>query len=128
MKVIAIILVFVATSAYGEIYTWTDARGAANYANKLDDIPVRYRAKAKSLNYGADPQGGAPLPQRTDNVQPAPAGPQAAQDLGGAPAVQAGPSPAVKARRDEALQKRRLNGKTGRRENPGSTGGGGLAE
>jgi hypothetical protein len=124
MKVIVIILVFVATSAYGEIYTWTDAHGAANYANMLDDIPVRYRARAKSLNYGADPQGGAPLPSRTDHVQPAPAGRKTVQGSDGAPAMQASPSPSGKPRRDGAQQKRRLNGKTGRRESTGQTGSG----
>ena len=108
MKVIAIILVFVATAAYGEIYTWTDARGAANYANRMDDVPVRYRAKARSLNYGVDPQVGASLPQRTDNVLPVPAGLQSSQNPAGAPAVQSSPIGSGNPRQVEVRQRMKV--------------------
>jgi hypothetical protein len=74
MKLFSIILVFVASSAFAEIYTWSDARGARHYTNREDEIPVRYRARARSLNYGAEPQaqGGTTSPQRSEQVQSAP--------------------------------------------------------
>jgi Domain of unknown function (DUF4124) len=59
MKLLPMVLLFLATSAYGEIYTWTDARGADHYANRPDEIPVRHRARARALNYGAEPEAGA---------------------------------------------------------------------
>ena len=121
MKVIAIILVFVATAAYGEIYTWTDARGAANYANRLDDIPVRYRAKARSLKYGADPQEGASVPLRTDNVLPATDG-QLTRTPGDFPAVRANRSGSVNSRQDEVQQQmkvKRENRKEREHRSPG---------
>ena len=59
MKRLLVMLVFVASSAHGEIYTWSDSRGANHYTNRTDEIPVRYRASAKALNYGTDPQTGA---------------------------------------------------------------------
>lgn len=49
MKIIALLL-FVASAAYGEIYTWKDARGTAFYTNSLHEIPARYRSKAKVLD------------------------------------------------------------------------------
>lgn len=79
MKRMLVLMVFVATAAYGEIYKWTDSRGTAHFTNRMDEIPVRYRAGAKPLNYGDEPQGGAaalkpgsqPQPPRPEN-NPAP--------------------------------------------------------
>jgi hypothetical protein len=70
MKRLLVMLVLVASSAHGEIYTWADSRGAAHYTNRLDEIPVRYRTRAKSLNYGEEPQPGASSAQRNDPIQP----------------------------------------------------------
>ena len=70
-RLLLLMLVFTASSAQGEIYTWIDARGAQHYTNRLDDIPVRYRAKSKGLNYGTDPQAGTSSPQQHDLSQPA---------------------------------------------------------
>jgi Domain of unknown function (DUF4124) len=76
--------VFVASFAQAEIYTWTDTRGAAHYTNRMDEIPVRFRARAKSLKYGEEPQEGTSAPQRQDQAQPAtPAVQPAAQNPGG---------------------------------------------
>jgi hypothetical protein len=71
MKLLSIILVFAASSAFAEVYTWHDARGAHHYTNRPDEIPVRYRAGAKSLNYGAEPQSGAPSSQQVQPAAPA---------------------------------------------------------
>ncbi len=71
MKKLLIILIFAASTAHGEIYTWTDSRGAAHYTNRMDEIPVRYRAKAKPLNYGDGPQSGASSSPRSDQPQSA---------------------------------------------------------
>jgi Domain of unknown function (DUF4124) len=59
-------LAFAVSAALGEIYTWTDTRGTAHYANSEYDIPVRYRAKAKVLDLGIE--------NRTDTASPQPAG------------------------------------------------------
>ncbi len=47
-------LVFVASAAHGEIYRWADSRGTTHYTNSMDEIPVRYRARAKLLAYEAE--------------------------------------------------------------------------
>jgi hypothetical protein len=54
MKKVLFILLFTAITANGEIYTWRDGRGTAHFTNSMDDIPDRYRAKARSMNYGTD--------------------------------------------------------------------------
>ena len=69
MKWLLVLLVLVAPPAYGEIYSWTDSRGVAHYTNRLDEIPVLYRTRAKSLNYGDDPQPGVSSAPRNDSVQ-----------------------------------------------------------
>ena len=104
---LVVMLVFVASFAQGEIYTWTDSRGAAHYANRVDDIPVRYRAKAKALNYGEDPQAGTTSPQRQDQVQPArPAEQSAAQNPGGNSLRQKAPGLPVATTSEDMQQKR----------------------
>ena len=97
---LAVVPVFAASLAHGEIYTWTDTRGAAHYTNRMDEIPVRFRAKAKSLNYGEEPQAGTASSQQ---VQPAkPAEQPAAQNPGGYSLRQKAP---VVVPKSEELQK-----------------------
>ena len=50
MKILVVLLLFVASAAYGEIYTWKDARGTLFYTNSLYEIPARYRSRAKQLD------------------------------------------------------------------------------
>ena len=50
MKKLVILLLCFASAAYGEIYTWKDARGTLFYTNSLYEIPARYRSKAKLLD------------------------------------------------------------------------------
>jgi len=50
MKILAVLLLFIASTAYGEIYTWKDARGTVFYTNSLHEIPARYRSRAKLLD------------------------------------------------------------------------------
>lgn len=68
MKRMIILLVLVASTAHGEIYTWTDSRGTAHYTNSLYEVPSRYRGKVKVLDLGIGPTGAPAQPQ-----QPAPA-------------------------------------------------------
>ena len=78
-----VLLLFVASTAYGEIYTWKDARGTLFYTNSLYEIPARYRARAKLLDVAT----GKKVPITA--VQPAPqTGPT------GSPGPQAVPQPA----------------------------------
>lgn len=104
---LVVMLVFVASFAQGEIFTWTDTRGAAHYTNRMDEIPVRFRAKAKSLNYGEDPQAGTSSPQRQDQIQPAiPAVQPTSQNPGGNFVVQKAPGLPGELKSEE-LQKKR---------------------
>jgi len=70
MKRFLILLAFIATSAHAEIYTWTDSRGVAHYTNKLDEVPDRYRAKVKSLNYDTGQKTETPAPQQNAPARP----------------------------------------------------------
>jgi len=52
MKIISIVLLLLATSAYGEIYKWTDSNGTAHFTNSTYEIPEKYRARAITVNLG----------------------------------------------------------------------------
>ena len=73
-KCMLLVLTFLASPAYGMVYTWTDSAGIAYYTNKEYEIPLRYRAKAKHLypeqaDIGA-PQQNAQNPQASTEVPP----------------------------------------------------------
>jgi hypothetical protein len=78
MKKIAMtLLLFFASTAYGEIYTWKDSRGTAFYTNSLHEIPARYRSKAKILDVATgkkfpltEQPGGPAGPASTQALQP----------------------------------------------------------
>lgn len=57
MKLLFFLLLSVAASANAEIYKWSDRAGVVHFSNSMDDVPDRYRAKAKSMNYGSDQKG-----------------------------------------------------------------------
>ncbi len=69
MKRLLVLLVFVASSAHGEIYTWTDARGIAHYTNSIYEVPGRYRSKAKVLDLGVEPKTDSSAPPQGGQVQ-----------------------------------------------------------
>ena len=56
VKLLVGILFLAAAQAHGEVYTWKDSRGVDHYANRKDDIPVRYRSAAKSMEYDREPK------------------------------------------------------------------------
>jgi hypothetical protein len=70
MKSLPVILILMASTAYGEIYTWKDSRGTAHYANSEYDIPERYRSRAKVLDLGIEQKGGNPPLQQSAPLQP----------------------------------------------------------
>lgn len=70
MKKVLVLLLFVAVPAFGEIYTWTDARGTRHYTNSMYEVPERYRAKVKTLDLGAPPPATA-TPQPVTSAPPA---------------------------------------------------------
>ena len=51
-KVILAVLMAVASPAFGEIYSWTDSGGTVHYTNNAEDIPEKYRSKAKVVDLG----------------------------------------------------------------------------
>jgi hypothetical protein len=85
-KLVAVMLLLVASTAYGEIYTWKDARGTLFYTNSLYEIPARYRARAKLLDVAT----GKKVPIGTA-LPGAPAGPGAAQPSPAAPPTATAP-------------------------------------
>jgi hypothetical protein len=58
MKIWCLItLLLLSTAAHGEIYRWRDRTGVTHFASSLDDVPVKYRARVKAMNYGPEPKG-----------------------------------------------------------------------
>jgi hypothetical protein len=74
MKSLLVMLVFMASAAHGEIYTWTDPRGTTHYTNSMYEVPARFRDKVKVLDYGTEQKGGTAAPQQ--NGQPHPVKPE----------------------------------------------------
>jgi len=70
MKSLLFILILMASSAYGEIYTWKDVRGTAHYTNSQYDITERYRSRAKVLDLGIEQKSGNTPVQQSAPVQP----------------------------------------------------------
>lgn len=70
MKSLLVMLVFMASAAHGEIYTWTDPRGTAHYTNSMYEVPARFRDKVKALDYGTEQKGGTAAPQLNSQPQP----------------------------------------------------------
>jgi hypothetical protein len=60
-SVVLVALIFVASPAFGIIYSWTDSQGIEHYTNKDYEIPVRYRTRVK-----------ARFPEATDSTTPQP--------------------------------------------------------
>ncbi len=113
------VLVFAASAAHGEIYKWADSRGITHYTNSMDEIPVRYRARAKSLAYETEKKADAatPLPNGQGQMSK-PEGQLAAPLAGGAPAMRiAPPVPSAEVGGDMQLQRRRWKAK-GRQASP----------
>jgi hypothetical protein len=50
MKSLVLLLLLIASTACADIYTWKDAKGTSFYTNSLDEIPARYRSRAKLLD------------------------------------------------------------------------------
>ncbi len=70
MKSLLVMLVFIASAAYGEIYTWTDPRGTVHYTNSMYEVPARFRDKVKVLDYGTEQKAGTAAPQQNGQLQP----------------------------------------------------------
>ena len=94
MKIfLVLLLVFAASAAYGEIYTWKDARGTAFYANSLNDIPARYLKKARVLDVATGKLGGLATAQPPTQPPAQVASPAAFGQPGQSPGVTASPAP-----------------------------------
>lgn len=77
MKRLLTILLLMASSAHGEVYTWIDGKGTAHYTNSVYEIPARYRARAKTLNLGTEPPADRALSSQPAPQLPQPVVPQA---------------------------------------------------
>jgi uncharacterized protein DUF4124 len=97
-----LLLVLVATSAQGEIYTWTDSRGIAHYTNSMYEVPGRYRERVRVLDLGLGP--------KTEQSATPPSGPAS-------PAPQQSvPPPATTLRQEEPASPMPTPGKGSRRQ------------
>lgn len=96
-SVIVVLILAMAAIASAEIYTWKDKRGTEFFTNSIDEIPARYRSKAKVLDVATGkriPLSAAPAATQTGG---APGGPQPAQpapSTAPTPAPQPSPAPA----------------------------------
>lgn len=73
-----LIMILLASTSHGMVYSWTDSDGITHYTNKEYEIPPRYRAKTKSLypEQLDTSQQSVQTPQSSPVVLPAPAKPE----------------------------------------------------
>jgi hypothetical protein len=57
-RLMALMLLFSVSAAYGEVYTWKDVKGTEFYTNSLHEIPARYPKRAKVLDVATGKKGG----------------------------------------------------------------------
>ena len=99
MKRFAVFLLMLsASAAYGEMYTWKDARGTVFYTNSLHEIPARYLKKARILDVATGKKIGLATAQPAAPSSPAsPPGDSPAQQVPAANpvATPAAPVPAA---------------------------------
>ena len=74
-------LVF-ASAAFGTVYSWVDHSGVRHYANRMYDVPERYRTKVKAL-----------YPEPSDVRTPSPAAPEQQRPVEAVVAPPVSPSP-----------------------------------
>lgn len=87
VSALVLLLLLGSNQASAVVYIWKDAKGVAHYTNREDEIPVRYRAKAKILY--PDQTDAAPGQQSGPAPSPVPIAPQPpAQAIQTAPALQ----------------------------------------
>ena len=85
-RLVALLIILSASAAYGEIYTWKDARGTVHYTNSIDEIPERYLKKARVYDVATGKKGAYAT------GQPA-AAPTAPAGTAGPPPAQLAPAP-----------------------------------
>lgn len=104
MKKLLVLLLLVASTAYGDIYTWQDPRGTLYYTNSLHEIPARYLAKAKLLDVATGKKAPLTGAQLAGQAVPAPtaaqqaSGPQATGQQGALPQARGQKPPSGAAR------------------------------
>jgi hypothetical protein len=96
IKAATVVLVLaLASSANGMVYGWTDSAGIKHFTNRRDEIPERYRSKAKPLYPEqadlAPAQQNAPPQQVTPVIPPVTLQPAVQQHPVQRPAVEEPP-------------------------------------
>ena len=101
MERFVVLLLLFAYTAYGEIYTWKDARGTAFYTNSLDEIPARFLSRARLLDVATGKKSPITASHPGVGATPGQQGPSQQTPVPQAPAQQAPaqqtalPNPAV---------------------------------
>lgn len=105
MKLLVVLLALTlsASTALCEIYTWKNSKGTTFYTNSLDEIPARYRKKARILDVATGKKGGPAVAQPGVPGAPAPAAPPAAPLATPPPAPPAAAPAPVPAAPDPAI-------------------------
>ena len=96
-SVVAAVLLLSASAAYGDIYTWKDARGVAHFTNSLHEIPAKYLRKARVLDVATGKLGGLATAQPAQKAQQGSAAASAGQSGQSAPAGSSVAAPAAPA-------------------------------
>lgn len=90
-RMLLLILLLMASTAYAEIYRWRDNRGVAHYTNREDEIPPRFRKRAVVLDLGLPSAPVAPHQPAASPTQPAGSAVQGVQLLTAPPSASTPP-------------------------------------
>ncbi len=87
LAALAVALLATPSSAWAQIYRWTDDQGKTYYSDGIDSVPLRFRKTAVPVGYNT-PSSSAPASQSTDSGGPAtPAGATKIQFTPGRPVM-----------------------------------------
>jgi len=84
---VVLLLIFGASTAYADVYTWKDNRGTDHFTNSLDEIPARYLKKARVWDVATGKKGKLVTASPAGGQAAGPAAPAAAAAAPAAPAA-----------------------------------------
>jgi hypothetical protein len=83
---LVVLLPFYPTASHAAFYQWLDAAGVTHFTDNPDNIPTKFRKRAKKLKLSEEPSGVSPAnPQSAAPAAVPNAGAPQPQDFGGHP-------------------------------------------